>query len=147
MENDYFTINISVSDLEIALANIISSPHKKIIAEAIVSNLKNTPKGCAHVYMGLSGVKETSPFKVGDNVLIKLDFIPGWRIDKTKFVEGDNMFQGKVKGVVINVDITKSDPLKVEFYATPIGKQEKELHDYSFNYNQVELDTLDFLVD
>jgi hypothetical protein len=147
MEDDYFTVNISVSDLEVALANIINSPHKKIIAEAIISNLKHTPKGCSHVYMSLCGVKEISPFKIGDHVLIKLDYIPGWRIDKTKFVEGDNLFQGKVKGVVVGVDITESDPVKVEFQAVPSGKQEKESHDYSFNYRQLELDLLDFLVD
>ena len=128
-EEKYFNVSISVDDLQAALSNIINSTHKKLIADVLITNLKNTPKGYSHLYMALSGVKETSPFKIGDSVLLKTEYLPGWRVEKKRFVEGEDMHQGKVKATVIDVDVTRDETVQVEFMAytstDPEAKKEK----------------------
>lgn len=130
-EEKYFKVSVSVDDLQAALINIINSTHKKLIAEVLMTNLKNTPKGYSHLYMALSGVRETSPYKIGDNVLLKMDYLPGWRIEKKRFVEGEDLHQGKVKAIVTDVDLTKEDSIKVEFmaYTSPDPNEGKKLMD------------------
>jgi len=121
MSKKYFTVNVPVQDLKEALMKVINSPHKDLISSIIIESLEDSPKGLQHVYISLSGLRELPRFKYGDTVLVNTDYISTYRVDKSRFKEGEDLHEGKLICTVVETDVKKTDSICVTFDAYDSG--------------------------
>jgi len=147
IEPPFFDVSLPTEDLKKALESVLNSKHSKLISEMIIQHLSKTPKGCAHLYMALTGLTETIPFDIDDDVFIKKEHIPGWRINKDFFIEGVNMFNDLIPARVTDIDITRVEPVEITYTAQRANSEEMFEHtDWHYVRHLVKKD-IDFLID
>lgn len=134
----HIKIEVAIDDIRASLQKVIRSDYSPLIAETIITNLLKTEEGVKQLYLAMSGVKVCAKFKVLDKVLVKLDALATWRMDKDKTHEGGYTFKDKMKGVISEVDITATLPYRVSYkYISPSGQEEKD--DYWLDEKNIEL--------
>lgn len=127
--NTHIKIEVKIDDIRAGLQKIIRSDHSSLIAETIVTHLLNTEEGLKQIYLAMSGVKVCPQFKVLDKVLVKLDALATWRIDKEKTQEKGLTFKGYMKAVISEVNMTLSLPYCVSYiYIASSGQEEKDTY-------------------
>lgn len=62
-------------------------PHRELICRVIIAHLSKTEVGISHLFSALAGMEVEFKYTVGTKVLISVDRLPSWRIDKDKTLE------------------------------------------------------------
>lgn len=115
MKDKHFIVKVPVSDMKDSFTKIINSPHRILIAKVITDNLHLTPKGLQQLYLAMNGIEENISFKVGDKCTISTSWLSGYRCDITRFVEGEDLYQGDLIVQIEEIDLLRVDCLKVMF--------------------------------
>lgn len=75
-------VEISVDTIKETLQKEIKSEHAPIIANAIIEQLSRTEVGMEDLYFALQGVVREFKYKILDEVWVRFDQLPSWRMDK-----------------------------------------------------------------
>ena len=92
-----------------------TNPHVFLIVNTIIDNLMITPKGLSQVLMAFNGIRPTTPFRVDDEVLIRIADISTWNRDKMRMDQQGLVFQGYIKAKIININLQKLLPISVTY--------------------------------
>ena len=141
----HIKIEVAIDDIRANLQKMIRSDYSPLIAEIIITNLLKTEEGVRQLYLAMSGVKVCAKFKVLDKVLVKLDALATWLMDKDKTRERGFTFKEKMKCVISEVDMTASLPYCVSYtYIASSGQEEKDT--YWLDEKSIELSGADEII-
>ena len=115
MRKEHINVIVKVDDIERALISMIDHRYKKEISAVIMNNLTGTELGVEQLYASFSGIVPRTDYKVGDKVLVDIKHLPSWRIDFDKTKEAGFVYQGKIKGVVESIDLSKTANIRVNY--------------------------------
>jgi hypothetical protein len=109
--------------IKAALGEVIVSPHKQLIVDTIFK-LARTRDQSHQLMHALMGVKIEFPFKILDNVFVRVSDLPTWRMNTRRMREKGLIVQNKVKAQVIKVTQSSDYDFEVTFlmYSTSEDK-------------------------
>jgi len=105
-----------------------SDPNVILIVNTIVDNLMITPKGLSQLLMACNGIRPKTQFKIDDEVLINFSEIVPWNRDKDMMQQMGLVFQDRIKGTIVDINLRKLLPISVSYegYNTTGTKAEFE---------------------
>lgn len=137
-DKTHIKIEVAIEDITKLLQSKIRSEHSGLIARTIMEHLVKTEEGVRHLYLAMSGIEVCPKFKVLDKVLVKLDALATWRIDKDKTQENGYTFKEFMKAVITTVDMTATAPYCVSYkYIASSGQEEVDTYWLDEKYIQL----------
>ncbi len=109
------TITVSMEQIKRALQKLIKSEHSKLIANVIVDNLSITDRGLSQLYNAFTGIEETCPYKIGQEILADVHALSSWRFDKPAMIEAGIIVNNKMKCGIMEIDMLKNSCLHVKY--------------------------------
>jgi hypothetical protein len=91
-----------------------------LILDILTNHLTDFAK--QQLLLAMHEIQETSPYIIGQEVLVDINSLPSWKYDKVtnkEFLVNDTYFHAKV----IKIDLYKPAPIEVEFVAVGYGVQ------------------------
>jgi len=138
-------IEFSKKDLKQALRGVITSPHRENIVNAIIDTCTLTEE-IENLALALMGIKREFPFKILDEVWIKINALPTWRMDKSRMRKENLVFKDLVKGTVVKSTDSNQNVFTVEFLSIDLNNQVKKSETYTVDgkyiipdYDQINL--------
>lgn len=141
-DKTHIKIEVAIEDIRKTLQSKIRSEYSELMARIIVTHLGKTEEGIRQLYLAISGIEVCSKFKVLDKVLVKLDALATWRMDKEKTHENGFTFKGYMKGVISEIDMTLTLPYCVTYTYVSSGGQE-ETDTYWLDEKSIQLANVD----
>jgi len=121
-------IEITYRDIEILLLNNLKdSPNKKLITKTIVNHLGATDMGIECVYKSFLGIDRKFDYKIGQEVWVKFDILPSWRINLDKMKEEKRIFQEQIRAHITEIVPLNRSCYRIEY--DYIDKEDKEVKD------------------
>ena len=125
-------INIEITDKDIELLllnNLKDSPNKKLISKTIIDHLGTTDMGIECVYKSFLGINRKFDYKIGQEVWVKLDTLPSWRMNLDKMKEEKRIFQEQIRASIIEIFPVSRNCYRIEYEY--LDKEDKEVKDQS----------------
>jgi len=123
-------INIEITDRDIEillLNNLKDSPNKKLITKTIVNHLGTTDMGIECVYKSFLGIDRKFDYKIGQEVWVKLDILPTWRMNLDKMKEEKRIFQEQIRAFITEIVPLNRHCYRIEYEY--LDKEDKEVKD------------------
>lgn len=116
---EYVDIRVTTEQIKKTLKDMIKqdNPHRNLIVDIIIDGLGETEIGLSLLYNSFSGVAPSVHVKVGDDVLVKYENLPTWRMNRDKMEEANQMEKGFVKCVVNEINLNRNESIIVNFQA------------------------------
>lgn len=139
-------VKIASEQLRSVLKTKITSQYSELIVDTIIDNLMESPKGLQHLFMAFSGIAPTTDYKKGDLVYIDVSRIPKWNKDISKMEQENMIYQGYIKGVIVDINLNKEVPYTVEYNGfNTLGSE--ELFSEAFYEHSIQKVSEDFMED
>lgn len=123
-------------------------PHRELIARVIIAHLSKTEMGISHLIQAMAGIEPTFKYHVGTKVLLSIERLPSWKIDKDKTLEltKTGPVYGYVSGKVKAIDPFIKYPYRCEIIVvSSTGVVEEQEHMYAEEDINLE-ETIDGLI-
>jgi hypothetical protein len=110
------SISVTVNEIRAGLQKLIGSEHSQVITEAIIENLAETEVGLIQLYRAMSGIKDSVPFRVMDEVWVNFDSLPTWRMDRDKMGASPGLiFKDRLRCTIGDINLQKADSIYVKY--------------------------------
>lgn len=114
---------INLETLKIHLSKMIDSPHRELISQVIIAHLVKTEVGINHLVLACAGIEPLFKYKVGTDILVNVDKLHSWKIDKGKTLAHTKTgpAYGYACGTITSVDPLSKYPYKCLMTAVVSG--------------------------
>lgn len=120
----HIEVKVPVESIRDRLRKLLVSEHSQLIADVIVGNLSVTEVGLEQLFAAFAGIKDIRKYKVGDRVVCKAEVLYTWKFNKDDMAAAGQMHQGRVKGMIKDLNQYKKNMYEFEYTAIDGGKSE-----------------------
>ena len=115
MSEKYIDYKMSISELKHVLKTQIRSEHSSLMAEIIINHLELTELGLSQLIGAMCGHKQTTNFKVLDEVYVSFDNLASWKMERNVMLANKLLFQDNILCKIIEIDLRKKESINVEY--------------------------------
>lgn len=126
------TINVKVSidEMEQRLKQVFKAEHKDLMTECLMDLFQDQEANLETVFKSSLGIRPTIEYAVGDEVIVKLNSLTTYYMDKAKSETEGYVKDGNVIGVIKKIKKFHSFPYNVEYKFICKDKGTERSYDY-----------------
>lgn len=138
IKRDHIFVKITVEEIKEALHKVIKSEHAHLISNTIVEQLSFTEVGIDKLYLSLNGIKQSYKYNVLDEVWVKVDQLPSWRMNKDIMKENGMIFNDYIKCMITAIHPNKGHCYVVRFEVMKDSTKEKSFEEYDIREDAIQ---------